>query len=97
MTRGGSTTSWRKLRRFIGARDGMMCRRPACPCGGARLTWERNMPNTMTAGHIVAVIDGGTDHPENLRAECARFNYAEGAQLTNARRARSRLNTSREW
>lgn len=97
MSRGGSTTAWRKLRRLVGVRDGMRCRRPLCPCGGVELTWERNRPNTLTAGHIVAVVDGGTDSPDNLRAECARENYAEGARITNTRRRRSRLNTSREW
>ena len=97
MTRGGSTTRWRKLRRFIAARDGMVCRRPGCPCGGQPLTWEPRQPNTLTAGHIVAVDDGGTDDPENLRAECARENYADGARIVNRKRARSRLNTSREW
>jgi hypothetical protein len=55
------------------------------------------LPNSMTLGHIIPDTDGGTEHPENLRAECARHNYAEGAAITNRKRGRSRLNTSREW
>jgi len=97
VSRGGSTTRWRKLRRWVAARDGMVCRRPLCPCGGVALTWEPGQPNTVTLGHIVADTDGGSSHPENLRAECARENYADGARITNRKRARSRLNTSREW
>ena len=85
------------MRRYVAARDGMICRRPLCPCGGAELTWAPDRPNTLTLGHIVAVVDGGTDHPENLRAECARENYADGARIGNARRARLALNTSRDW
>ena len=95
--RPGSTTRWRKLRRYVAARDGLVCRRPMCPCGGIELTLQPNQPNTMTCGHIVAVDDGGTDHPENLRAECARGNYADGAARTNRKQRRQRLNTSREW
>lgn len=97
MSRGGSTTRWRKLRLYVAARDGLVCRRPACPCGNADLTMEPRKPNSLTLGHIVADVDGGTEHPENLRAECARYNYAEGAAMTNRSRGRSRLNTSREW
>lgn len=97
MTRGGSTTAWRRLRLYVAARDGMTCRRPGCVCGNDQLTMERGKPNSMTCGHIVAYDDGGTDHPDNLRAECARGNYADGAAIANGKRARSRLNTSRDW
>ncbi|GAB2846168.1 hypothetical protein GCM10022221_51820 [Actinocorallia aurea] len=32
----------------------------------------------LTAGHIVARTDGGTNDPSNLRAEHASFNYGGG-------------------
>lgn len=95
--RPGSTTAWRKLRRYVAARDGMVCRRPLCPCGGGPLTWAPRQPNTVTLGHVVAYVDGGSDHPENLRAECSQGSHREGADRTNRRKARSRLNTSRGW
>lgn len=97
MSRGGSTTSWRKLRQLVAVRDGLVCRRPLCECGGAELTWERNKPNSYTLGHIVAHEDGGSEHPDNLRPECARGNYGDGAARTNRKRGRSRLSTSRAW
>ena len=98
MSRNGSTTEWRKLRRYVAARDGMVCRRPLCECGGVQLTWTRYQPNSFTLGHIVAHEDGGSDrNPENLRAECARGNYGDGARRTNRRRSRAALSTSREW
>lgn len=93
MSRGGSTRQWRKLRLYVAARDGLVCRRPLCECGGAELTLERRQPNSFTLGHIVPVIHGGTDHPENLRPECARENYREGSELSRT----PALNTSREW
>lgn len=85
------------MRLIVADRDRWLCRRPGCECGGDELTPEPGKPNTMTCGHVVAVVDGGTDHPDNLRAECARGNYAEGANITNTLRRRSSLNTSRDW
>jgi len=54
--RNGSTRAWRSLRAQILARDRHRCRL----CGD---------PATEV-DHIVRVIDGGTDHPSNLRALC---------------------------
>lgn len=93
----GSSTAWRKLRAYIAERDSMRCQRPGCECGGAALVWARGLPNSLTCGHIVALVDGGTDHPDNLRAECARGNYADGARMRNASSPRAAINTSRAW
>jgi len=54
--RNGSTRAWRSLRAQILARD-----RHRCTLCGAPAT---------EVDHIVRVIDGGTDHPSNLRALC---------------------------
>ena len=68
----GSTRAWRLVRAQILERDGHTCQRPTPPDGricGAPAT---------DAGHIVAKAYGGTDHPANLRAECAPHNRGEG-------------------
>lgn len=86
-----------QLRLYVGGRDGMRCQRPGCRCGGCELTWTPLLPNTLTAGHVVAVEDGGTHHPDNLRAECAAGNYGDGADRTNRKRRSRSRNTSRAW
>jgi 5-methylcytosine-specific restriction endonuclease McrA len=55
--RNGSTRRWRQLREQILARDCWVC----VVCGA---------PAT-DVDHIVAVRDGGSDHPRNLRSLCA--------------------------
>lgn len=75
MTRTGSTRAWRRLRDLVLERDGRACRRPIPPTG---------MPcgrPANEAGHIVDKALGGTDTPENLRAECARCNRSAGGRL----------------
>jgi len=60
MSRGGSTRAWRELRAKILARDSHTC----AYCG-----------DTAThVDHIIPVAAGGTDHPDNLTAACARCN-----------------------
>jgi hypothetical protein len=98
--RPGSSTAWRKLRAFVGARDGMRCQRPGCECGGAELTLATRQPTTLTLGHIRPWVETGhtSFDPADYRAECARGNYADGARIGNARRAARRgLNPSRQW
>ena len=81
MSRNGSTRAWRKVRAFVLDRDGHRCRRPLPPDG--RLCGK---PATH-AGHIVADVLGGTDHPDNLRAECAGCNQGEAPRLASYRKA----------
>lgn len=82
MRQGGSTRAWRKLRAYVLARDDYRCQRPeAHDCQGY----------ATDAGHIVARSAGGRDTPENLRAECARGNRAEGARMRNAAAAAPRV------
>lgn len=88
----GSTSRWRRIRAAVLRRDDYRCQAPA-PTGVAC-----GRPAT-TAGHIVPRDQGGTDHPDNLRAECAPCNYGDGARLANAKRATPTpgLNPSRDW
>jgi 5-methylcytosine-specific restriction protein A len=58
--RNGSTRAWREIREFVLRRDGYEC----WSCGA----------HATDAGHIMAKVEGGSDHPENLRAECAKCN-----------------------
>lgn len=80
---GGSTRSWRRLRRFVLERDGWSCQRP-----------DDDRPGQLcgayadTAGHIVDKADGGLDTADNLRAECRRHNYGGGAASSSQRRTR---------
>jgi len=62
--RPGSTRSWRTLRTLILERDGHRCQLCARPA--------------EHVDHITPVIRGGTDHPNNLRATCARCNLTRG-------------------
>lgn len=73
--RGGSTAAWRRLRRFILERDRYTCQVPLPPDG--RLCGQ---PAT-DAGHIVAYILGGTDHPDNLRSECSACSKRGGGRI----------------
>jgi 5-methylcytosine-specific restriction endonuclease McrA len=79
----GSTRAWRELRDYVLERDGRRCRRLVPPAGA-----ECGELAT-TAGHIVDKDLGGTDHPDNLRAECGACNYGAGARAGNRKRARA--------
>ena len=54
--RNGSTRDWRKIRSQILALDAYQCRK----CG----------QRATEVDHIQRVIDGGTNHPSNLRSLC---------------------------
>ena len=78
MTR-SSTRAWRRLRAFILTRDGGVCMRPTPPAGA-----PCGKPAT-DAGHIIAAVYGGTDHPANLRAECRSCNATDGGRIRTTR------------
>lgn len=75
MTRAGSTRAWRRLRAYVLERDAHRCQRPLQPAGQPCGAPARD------CGHIVALAYGGTDHPDNLRAECTFHNRGEGARI----------------
>ena len=57
-------------------------------------------PSAFTAGHIVAVVDGGTHQLSNLRAEHRGCNLAAGGRAGNRRRWQPSAPTwvpSRQW
>ena len=56
----GSTRAWRELRLKILARDANTC----AYCGA----------EAKHVDHIIPIVAGGTDDPENLTAACARCN-----------------------
>ena len=58
--RKGSTRQWRGVRAQVLFRDRWTCQQCGAPADHV--------------DHIAPVIDGGTDHPANLRALCARCN-----------------------
>jgi len=64
--RNGSTRSWRRLRAQILALDGYSCR----ICGGP----------ASEVDHVIALADGGTDHPSNLRSLCTTHHAERHAQ-----------------
>lgn len=63
-------------------------------------------PRAFTAGHRIAVADGGTHDPVNLQAEHRACNLGAGGHLGNTRRwgtpappqaTSAPLRTSRDW
>jgi len=56
--------AWRKFRRAILIRDQFTCQY----CG----------QRATQVDHVISRNDGGTDHPSNLRAACAKCNRAKG-------------------
>ena len=56
--RTGSTRRYRKLRKYIIARDGGRCHR----CGSGV---------SIQAHHLIPIGAGGRDEPSNLRATCS--------------------------
>jgi 5-methylcytosine-specific restriction endonuclease McrA len=73
LTSAGSTRTWRRLRRFVLARDGYACQVPVDDAG--RLC--RALASHVD--HIVPRVAGGTDDPANLRAACQPCNLRRGA------------------
>lgn len=76
----GSTSAWRRMRLAVLERDARRCRMPlpnGTPC----------LAPANTVDHILPLADGGAFlDPTNLRAACARHNYAAGARITNRMR-----------
>jgi 5-methylcytosine-specific restriction endonuclease McrA len=64
------------MRAYLEARDGRACGR----CGDPIDRGE-----TASIGHVVAVILGGSDAPDNLRLEHLRCNQSAGADRDRAR------------
>lgn len=63
---------------------------PCSVCGGAfrwDVIWHHSL--AFTAGHIVAVIDGGTDEIDNLRPEHHGCNTSAGGRLGASRSSAS--------
>jgi len=93
--RPGSTTAWRRLRRYVLTRDQLTCQR--CPTPHPLTTHDKSLPTHATLGHKPGhewAIEGDSMDPEHYQAECARQNYSAGATFGNRRRG---LNTSRSW
>lgn len=81
LTPTGSTRAWRRLRAFILHRDGYSCRVPVAGdadqlCGAY----------ATHVDHIIRRRDGGTDHPDNLRAACRDCNLARESTQAPPRR-----------
>lgn len=81
---------WRRIRTAILDRDKRRCQvptpTPADPdarCGA----------HATVAGHVLARVLGGCDHPNNLRAECKPHSSVDGANHGNALRAATALLT----
>lgn len=74
----GGTRRWRRIRAIILSRDRFQCQ---VPLPDGRLCLE---PATV-CGHILARIDGGDDHPSNLRAECLHHSTSGGGQIAMQR------------
>ncbi|MGL4299417.1 MAG: HNH endonuclease [Candidatus Neomicrothrix subdominans] len=68
--------TWRKLRQAILDRDYWQCHwcrqhvHPTCGGGTGRSYCDR----CATVDHVVAKVDGGSDHPTNLVASCRECN-----------------------
>jgi 5-methylcytosine-specific restriction protein A len=72
--RNGSTRSWRELREQILARDRHTCRLQLTGC----------TTRATHVDHIVALANGGTDHPTNLVAACQHCNLSKGTKTGGA-------------
>jgi 5-methylcytosine-specific restriction protein A len=66
-----NTPEWRRLRRFILARDLWLCQIEGPTC----------TRDATCVDHIIPKIRGGTDHPSNLRAACVPCNALKGARM----------------
>ncbi len=71
--------SWGTLRQFILLRDGMRC----TDCGRTALLAK---VKRLEVDHVIAVVAGGTDHPNNLRTKCGLCHYTKSASDARARR-----------
>jgi 5-methylcytosine-specific restriction endonuclease McrA len=103
----GSTRRWRRIRLWVLDRDGWRCQLPPFPgetgAAPAPGSWAHaEVRATVCAehaehvDHVTPRAAGGTDHPDQLRASCARHNLERGARLedtptttTHSRRPRA--------
>jgi 5-methylcytosine-specific restriction endonuclease McrA len=76
---------WQAIRAMVVARDGGICH----ICG---------RPGATSADHVVALADGGSNFPSNLRASHRTCNYAKNARRSSELRDRAPHTTpSRVW
>lgn len=68
----GYGPKWRVLRAFVLARDRYICGW----CGA----------EAVTVDHIVGKAEGGTDHPSNLTAACAKCQYQRANEQSRGSR-----------
>lgn len=71
-------SNWSAMRRYVVKRD-RRCRICAYECGGAG-----------EVDHVIAVIEGGTDDPANLRLLCVPCHQDVTAAMTRRRASESR-------
>jgi 5-methylcytosine-specific restriction endonuclease McrA len=64
-----SSRPWYRLRLLVLERDGWTCQRCGAPA--------------TDCGHLIPAAHGGPDTPDNLQAECARCNRADGHTIAN--------------
>src|SRR4029077_10435243 len=86
--RPGSTFATKQERLLVLAAAGWTCQIPGC--GRKLQNTNPKAKDYAHIGHIQAHIDGGAAHLSNYRAECAGCNLADGARITNTRRAAGR-------
>ncbi len=62
----------------------------SCPRCGVLMGVGKRNPAGVTVDHILPLVLGGTNTPENLVAICRRCNSRGGAALSNVRQANRR-------
>jgi len=91
----GSSRAWRRIRLAVLDRDGWACqveqphpdlRGGTLQPGHALTSHDPTAPTHATVGHLDKRDAGGVDDPRRLRAECAAWNYSDGARYGNAKR-----------
>ncbi len=64
---------WKALRDYVKARESLTCQRCGTtdpPLPEKRHRWSFSRYDPWDVDHIIRVIDGGTDDPDNLRLLC---------------------------
>lgn len=81
----GRSYTYQKARKLLHART-KQTGAPCAVCGGEFL-WDVSHlhSNSFTAGHIISVIEGGTDELDNLRPEHRACNLSAGGRIGAAR------------
>jgi 5-methylcytosine-specific restriction endonuclease McrA len=81
----GSTTRWRKLRRYVLARDGYIC-------------WLCGKPGADSVDHVIPRARGGTDDLSNLKAAHNNpCNRTKGTKVMTGQTRGMQPSTSRKW